>query len=86
MMCRSNWRNSIARSVIDNVNRFITPALAGPKKLVPLKSLETRDISYAMLRQAATRGRLEAGIGADGMWYSTKDAVEMYLKNKYKRQ
>ena len=75
----------IARAVIDNVHRFITPAIAGPKKLVPLKSLETKNISYSSLRQAATRGRLEAMIGADGMWYSSKDAVAKYLENKYKR-
>ena len=76
----------IARSVIDNVNRFIMPAVAGPKKLVPLKTLETKDCSYSMLRQAATRGRLEAMIGSDGIWYSTKDALAAYLASKYKRQ
>ena len=75
----------LARAVIDNINRFITPAVAGPKKLVPLKTLETKERSYAMLRQAATRGRLEASIGLDGLWYSSKDAVEKYLRNKYKR-
>jgi Fic family protein len=76
----------IARAVIDNVNRFIMPAVAGPGKLVPLKALETKELSYAMLRQAATRGRLEATIGTDGIWYSSKDAVEKYLQNKYKRK
>jgi len=74
-----------ARGVIDNINRFITPAVAGPGKLVPLKTLETREYSYAMLRQAATRGRLEASIGPDGMWYSSKDALAKYLESKYKR-
>ncbi|MDR1495985.1 MAG: hypothetical protein LBS67_03585, partial [Clostridiales Family XIII bacterium] len=76
----------IARAVIDNVHRFIAPAIAGPKKLVPLKSLETKEFSYAMLRQAATRGRLEATIGADGMWYSSKDALKTYIDSKYKRK
>jgi Fic family protein len=75
----------IARAVIDNVHRFITPVIAGPKKLVPLKSLETKGLSYPALRQAATRGRLEAMIGADGMWYSSKDAVANYLASKYRR-
>ena len=75
----------IACSVIDNVNRFIMPAVAGPKNLVPLKALETNDISYSTLRQAATRGRLEAVIGVDGIWYSTKHAVAEYLNSKYKR-
>lgn len=76
----------IARSVIDNVHRFITPAIAGPKKLVPLKSLETKELSYSTLRQAATRGRLTATIGADGMWYSSKDAVKKYIDSKYQRK
>lgn len=76
----------IARSVIDNVNRFITPTMAGSKELVPLRELETKEHSYAMLRQAATRGRLEAAIGADGMWYSTKAALTQYLASKYKRK
>jgi Fic family protein len=75
----------IAHAVTDNVNRFITPAVAGPKKLVPLKTLETKEHSYSMLRQAAGRGRLKASIGADGMWYSTKDAVKQYLASRYKR-
>ncbi|MDR3296279.1 MAG: Fic family protein [Clostridiales Family XIII bacterium] len=76
----------IARSVIDNVHRFITPAVAGPKKTVPLKSLATKEISYAALRQAATRGRLAATIGSDGIWYSSKDAVKKYLDGKHKRK
>ena len=75
----------IARAVIDNINRFITPAVTGSKETVPLRTLESKEHSYAMLRQAATRGRLEATIGADGMWYSTKAALEEYLESKYKR-
>jgi Fic family protein len=76
----------IARAVIDNVNRFIMPAVAGPDEFVPLKALETKELSYAMLRQAATRGRLDATIRTDGMWYSTNHAVEKYLNSKYKRR
>jgi Fic family protein len=76
----------IARAVVDNVYRFITPAVTGPEKFVPLKSLETKEYSYPALRQAATRGRLEAMIGADGMWYSSRDAVKKYIKSKYKRR
>jgi len=75
----------LARGAIDNINRFITPAVAGPEKLVPLKTLETRENSYAMLRQAATRGRLAASIGPDGVWYSSKDALAKYIESKYKR-
>jgi hypothetical protein len=46
---------------------------------------EERGLSYPALRQAATRSRLEAMIGADGMWYSSKDAVVNYLTSKYRR-
>ena len=75
----------IARSVIHNINRFVVPAIAGPVKLVPIRALESRDISYAALRQAATRGKLEAQIGADGNWYSSKTALNRYLARKYRR-
>jgi fido (protein-threonine AMPylation protein) len=75
----------LARCVVDNINRFVVPAIAGPAKLVPLKSLETKEISYAALRQAATRNKLEAQLGSDGIWYSSKAALKRYLQNKYKR-
>ncbi|MEO7121648.1 MAG: Fic family protein [Lacisediminihabitans sp.] len=75
----------LARSVIDNLNRLIVPSIAGPAKLVPLKSLATQHASYQALRQAAARGRLEATYGADGAWRSSKKAVDEYLASKYKR-
>jgi len=76
----------IARAVIDNVNRFITPVKANFYSKVALNSLETKEISYSTLRQAATRGRLNATIGSDGIWYSSKRAVQTYLKEKYQRK
>jgi Fic family protein len=75
----------IAHAVIDSVNRFITPGLTGSKKLVPLRFLETESLKYPALRQAATRGRLEATIGPDGIWYSSKKEIEKYINSKYKR-
>jgi fido (protein-threonine AMPylation protein) len=74
-----------ARCVIDNINRFVIPAIAGTAKLVPLKSLETKDISYASLRQAASRGKLNATMGTDGIWYSSAADLKNYQENKYKR-
>lgn len=75
----------LARSVIDNLNRLIVPNIAGPARLVPLKSLATPDLSYQALRQAAARGRLEATYGADGAWRSSKLAVDAYVESKYTR-
>jgi Fic family protein len=75
----------IARSVIDNLHRFVVPNIAGPARLVPLASLANREISYEALRQAARRGRLEAEIGSDGIWRSTRKAVGAYRRRRYRR-
>ncbi len=75
----------LARSVIDNLNRLIVPNIAGPAKLVPLKSLASAELTYEALRQAAARGRLSATYGADGAWRSSKHAVDEYLASKYRR-
>lgn len=75
----------LARSIIDNLHRFVVPSIAGPARLVPLESLVSEGISYAALRQAAVRGRLEAGRASDGSWRSSRRAVERYLATKYVR-
>ena len=75
----------LARSVIDNLHRLIIPNIAGPARLVPLKALATRELTYQALRQAAARGRLEATYGADGAWRSSKLAVDAYVESKYTR-
>lgn len=75
----------LARSVIDNLHRLIVPNIAGPVRLVPLKALATRELTYQALRQAAARGRLEATYGADGAWRSSKLAVDAYVESKYTR-
>lgn len=75
----------IARSVIDNLHRFVVPNIAGPARLVPLPSLATEKLSYEALRQAARRGRLEAEQGSDGVWRSTRKAVSAYERNRFQR-
>lgn len=45
----------IARALLDNLNRFIVPSVAGPGRLVPLAALADDDFSVAALRQAAQR-------------------------------
>lgn len=75
----------IARAVIDNLHRFVVPNIAGPARLVPLPSLTTEKLSFAALRQAARRGRLEAEQGSDGVWRSTRRAVTAYERSRFKR-
>lgn len=75
----------LARAMYDNLNRFIVPGVAGPARLVPLVALADGDFSVAALRQAATRGRLDAVQGTDGIWRSSRKAVEDYARNKGKR-
>ncbi|MHB1341336.1 MAG: Fic family protein [Coriobacteriia bacterium] len=74
----------IARSVVDNLHRLI-PNIAGPAKYVPLEALADEEFSLAALKQAASRGRLEAIIGSDGHYRSSRAAVEAYKASKYKR-
>jgi len=76
----------IARSVLDNLQRLVVPNIAGPARLVPLQSLAGPAISYPALRQAATRGRLEAEVGSDGLWRSNQHAVDAYLANRHQRR
>jgi len=71
----------IARSVIDSMHRLI-PNIAGPVKYVPLESLADKEISVEALRQAASRGRLEAIIGTDGHYRTSRAAVEEYKQSR----
>jgi fido (protein-threonine AMPylation protein) len=74
-----------ARAVLDNLYRFIVPAVAGPVRLVPLKALATEKVNGEALRIAAIRGRLKALKGTDGQWRSTRTWVEEYIASRYKR-
>jgi Fic family protein len=76
----------IARAMHDNLNRFIVPNVAGPARLVPLAALVTKEFSLAALRQAAQRGRLAAIHGPDGVWRSSRKAVEKYRVTKNQRR
>lgn len=76
----------IARAMLDNLNRFIVPNVAGPARLVPLTALADVDFSVAALRQAAQRGRLDAVQGGDGIWRSSRKAVDAYRASRHKRR
>ena len=76
----------LARAMYDNLNRFIVPSLAGPARLVPLAALVDKELSLPALRQAAQRGRLDAIQGADGIWRSSRKAVEDYRRTRQRRR
>ncbi len=75
----------LARAILDNLYKFVIPAVAGPGRLVPLAALASERISHSALRTAAIRGRLQATRGADGQWRSTTNWVEEYLATRYVR-
>jgi Fic family protein len=75
----------LARAVLDNLYKFVVPAIAGPARLVPLPALATKELSANALRVAATRGRLKAAKAADGTWRSSRAWVDEYQSTRYKR-
>ena len=76
----------LARAILDNLYKFIVPAIAGPARLVPLPALATPELSYSALRVAAARGRLNAVKGADGTWRSSRQWVDEYVHGRYRRE
>jgi hypothetical protein len=75
----------IARAILDNLYKFIVPAVAGPARLVPLAALATQHLSANALRVAAVRGRLQATRGPDGQWRSSRNWVAEYQGQRYQR-
>ena len=75
----------LARAILNNLYRFIVPAVAGPARIVPLAALTTDGISQAALRVAAARGRLQAVMGSDGQWRSSRNWVDDYVTSRYRR-
>ncbi len=75
----------LARAMLDNLNRFILPSVAGSARLVPLAALVDERFSIAALRQAAQRGRLEAFQSPDGLWRTSRRAVDDYARAKGRR-
>lgn len=73
----------LARAVLDNLMRFLLPAIAGDVKLLPLEALADKAVSVTALRQAAQRGRLAAKQDEHGRWRSSKKWVADYKKSRY---
>jgi hypothetical protein len=76
----------LARAVLDNLYKFIVPAVAGPNRLVPLPALATDKLSADALRVAASRGRLKASRGVDGTWRSSRLWVDEYIADRHQRR
>jgi hypothetical protein len=70
----------------ENLNRFIVPTVASPAQLVPLTALADQEFSIVALRQAAQRGRLDAIQGSDGIWRSSRVAVDAYRDIRMRRR
>ncbi|HEX3608094.1 MAG TPA: Fic family protein [Solirubrobacterales bacterium] len=75
----------LARAILDNLYKFVVPAIAGPARLVPLPALATEGLSANALRVAAVRGRLKAAKASDGTWRSSTAWVAEYVASRYKR-
>ena len=75
----------LARAILDNLYRFVIPAVAGPARLVPLSALATPDLEASALRAAAGRGRLRAIRNSSGRWRSSRAWVEEYKATRYRR-
>jgi Fic family protein len=70
-----------ARALRNSIERRVLPALAGPKRLVPLQSLATKNVSRAALLSAAKRNRLRTVKMADEL-YSTREWVLKYCSSR----
>ena len=75
----------LARAILDNYHRLVLPATTGPRTIVPLSALANANVTTRALRNAAERGRLVALRGTDGMWRSSRTAVNDYIASRYVR-
>lgn len=74
-----------ARAILENLNRFIVPAVAGPNRLVPLEALATPTLKVTALRRAAERGRLRVRRADNGTMRSSRAWVDEYLAGRWGR-
>lgn len=72
-----------ARAILENLMRFVLPAVAGDVKLLPLEALANKDLSVIALRAAARRGALKAQRQPNGGWLSSKKWVAEYRRGRY---
>jgi hypothetical protein len=65
------------------MNLFL-PGLAGPQRLVSVRSLADVELSHNALAVAAKRRRLRAVRRTD-QWYSTRQWADEYKASRYRR-
>ena len=70
----------------DNLNRLIVPNIADPARMVPLARLADKEFTLIALCRAAQRGRLDAVQGPDGIWRSSRKAVDAYRVARHQRR
>jgi Fic family protein len=75
----------LAREILDTLQRFVVPAVAGAARLVALASLADAELSPEALREAIKRGRLKAQQDASGRWLSSRVWVEEYKASRSPR-
>ncbi|HXI15330.1 MAG TPA: Fic family protein [Chloroflexota bacterium] len=76
----------LARALLDNLHRFVMPAVAGPARALPLAALTTPEVTVRALRDAAERGRLRAIKDDRGQWQSSRNWVNAYVKTRQRRR
>lgn len=76
----------IARAILDNLYKFIVPAVAGPARIVPIAALARPGLNAGALRAAAVRGALQATKGSDGQWRSSRNWVDDYVATRHRRR
>lgn len=69
----------------DNLCRFIVPKVADPARIVPIAALADEEFMTIALRRAAERGRPDAVRGPDGIWWSSRKAVDTCLAARTQR-
>lgn len=76
----------VARAILDNLYKFVMPAVAGPARLVPIAALASPTLNVNALRAAAVRGALQATKGPDGQWRSCRNWVDEYVRTRHRRR
>jgi hypothetical protein len=76
----------VCRAILENLYKFVLPAVAGPARLVPITALASKEVTAGAMRTAAVRGALQATKGADGQWRSSRNWVDEYIATRQRRR
>lgn len=75
----------IARSVLDNLTRFVPREVATTRELLPLSELTTESVDIKVLQRAIRSGKLKAARGSGRGYLSSRAWVAEYLRIRRKR-